>query len=50
MKRSEMLEIIIKELDLMRGVDNGYYVYPEDELIANRLLTKIEEAVMAMEF
>jgi hypothetical protein len=46
MKRSEILKIIMDEIDLMRGVDNGYYVYPEDKQIADRILNVLEEAGM----
>lgn len=46
MKRSEIIIKLIKEIELMRGVVDGYYVYPEDEQIANRLLTKLEKIGM----
>ena len=32
MKRSQMLKIIMERIDTMRGVEEGYYVYPEDKL------------------
>ncbi len=43
MKRSEMIKNLINTLELIRGVDNGYYVYPDDETFAKILLDKIEE-------
>ena len=62
MKRSKMLEIIINEIELMRGVETvdverdpitgnvelqeSFYVYPEDEIIADRILKVIENAGM----
>ncbi len=46
MKRSEMLSKIVERIELMRGVDSGYYVYPEDETMAKMILNEIEEAGM----
>jgi len=46
MKKSEMIEEIITSLELMRGVHNGYYVYPEDDLIAKAILDKLEKLGM----
>lgn len=43
MKRSEMIQKIIEEVEVMRGVDMGYYVYPEDTQIAERILKVIED-------
>lgn len=42
MKRSEMLRIIVDKLELMRGVQEGYYMYPETALMADMLLTELE--------
>lgn len=50
MKRSEMIQKIVEKIELMRGVDNGYYVYPEDDIIANTILTEIEDAGMPAPF
>lgn len=46
MKRSEMLLKIRKYIELIRGVDNGYYVYPEDELFCEYILNAVEGAGM----
>lgn len=46
MKRSEAIAELIRDLDLMRGVDNGYYVYPDERTIANTLLSKLESVGM----
>ena len=43
MKRSEVITKLVESIELMRGVDNGYYVYPEDNIIANIILSKLEE-------
>lgn len=46
MKRSEAVQKLLEAIELMRGVDNGYYVYPEDEQMADRLLAALEEIGM----
>ena len=47
MKRSEMIKKIVKRLEIMRGTDDAsgylYYVYPEDDIIAEDILETIEE-------
>lgn len=45
MKRSDAITEIVKKIELMRGVDNGYYVYPEDDVIAETILSGLEENV-----
>lgn len=43
MQRNEIIQKLIEKLELIRGVDNGYYVYPEDHIIAEELLSVVEE-------
>lgn len=46
MTRKEMVDRIKDRIESIRGVDNGYYVYPDDDSIAEQILNVVEDSGM----
>lgn len=44
MNRKQLIQTLIEEIEVMRGVHDGLYVYPDETQIAERLLNVVESS------
>jgi len=44
MNRKEVIRLLIEEIQDMRGVYDDQYVYPDDYIIAERVLSVVENS------